>query len=147
MWVRIAANYPIWYEVEPLAMYRKHSGSITKATVKNGIYSQGMHKATTIFQAYLPKENAGDLYNHTMQNCAFHCLEIAQSLINTRDVEGTIKLIQEALKFSRSFKVIRSACRLILLDVLPELVRRTLQRPSNFLTIVGKQPIDKEEAQ
>jgi hypothetical protein len=26
-------------------------------------------------------------------------------------------------------------------------VRRTLQRPSNSLTIVGKQPIDKEEAQ
>jgi len=82
-----------------------------------------------------------------MQNCAFHCLEIAQSLINTRDVEGTIKLIQEALKFSRSFKVIRSAGRIILSNVLPELVRRTLQRPSNSLTIVGKQPIDKEEAQ
>jgi len=147
MWVRIAANYPIWYEVEPLAMYRKHSGSLTKATVKNGIYSQAMHKAATIFQAYLPKENAGELYNHTMQNCGFHFLEIAQSLINTRDVEGTIKLIQQALKFSRSFKVIRSAGRIILLDVLPELVRRTLQRPSNFLTIVGKQPIDKEEAQ
>jgi len=147
MWVRIAANYPVWYEVEPLALYRNRSGSLTKNTLRSGIYSQQMRKATTIFQAYLPKENAGELYNHTMQNCAFHCLDYARSLIKTRDVEGTINLIQEALKFSRSFKVIRSAGRIILSNVLPELVRRTLQRPSNSLTIVGKQPIDKEEAQ
>ena len=25
MWVRIAANYPVWYEVEPMALYRVHA--------------------------------------------------------------------------------------------------------------------------
>ena len=147
MWVRIAANYPIGYEVEPLAIYRKHSKSISNSNINNGKYLQQMRKAVDVFQAYIPENSARELYNHTRKNCAFHCLDMAQSLINTRDVEGTIKLIQEALKFSRSFKVIRSAGRIILSNVLPELVRRTLQRFSNFLTIVGKQAIDKEEAQ
>jgi glycosyltransferase involved in cell wall biosynthesis len=147
MWVRIAANYPIWYEVEPLAIYRKHSKSISNSNIKNGTYLQQMRKAVDVFQAYIPENSASELYKHTRQNCAFYCLEMADLLIDESDVEGTIKLIQEGLKFSLSFKVIRSAGRIILSNVLPKLVRRTLQRPNNFLTIVGKQAIDKEEAQ
>jgi hypothetical protein len=147
MWVRIAANYPIWYEVEPLAIYRKHSKSISNSSINNGKYLQQMRKAVDVFQAYIPENKASELYHHTRENCAFYCLENADSLIDENDVEGTIKLIQEALKFSRSFKVIRSAGRIILSKVLLEQVQRTFQRPSNVPTLFGKQAIDKEEAQ
>jgi GT2 family glycosyltransferase len=147
MWVRIAANYPIGYEVEPLAIYHKHSKSISNSNIKNGKYLQQMRKAVDVFQAYIPENSASEIYNHTLKNCAFYCLERADFLIDTSDGESTIKLIQEALKFSRSFKVIRSAGRIILSKVLPELVQRTLQRPSNVPTLFGKQAIDKQEAQ
>ena len=30
MWVRIAAHFPVWYEPEPLALYRVHDSSITQ---------------------------------------------------------------------------------------------------------------------
>jgi glycosyltransferase involved in cell wall biosynthesis len=85
MWVRIAANYPIWYEVEPLAMYRKHPGSITKTNVKNGKYVQQLRDSAKIFLRYLPKENAEKIYKKTMQNCAFHALEIAYSILAEGD--------------------------------------------------------------
>jgi glycosyltransferase involved in cell wall biosynthesis len=147
MWVRIAANYPIWYEVEPLAIYRKHSKSISNSNIKNGKYLQQMRKAVDVFQAYIPENSSSKLYKHTMENCAFYCLEMADLLIDASDVEGTTKQIQEAIKFSRSFKVIRSAGLIILSKMLPEMVQRTLQIPSNFPTIFGKQTIDKEEAQ
>ena len=146
MWVRIAANYPIWYEVEPLAIYRKHSKSISNTNIKNGKYLQQMRKAVDVFQAYLPENSASKLYKHTMENCAFYCLEMADLLIDASDVKGTIKQIQEAIKFSRSFKVIRSAGRIILSKVLPKMVQITLQRPSKVPTLCGKQAIDKEEA-
>jgi GT2 family glycosyltransferase len=116
MWVRIAANYPIWYEVEPLAMYRKHSGSITKTNVKNGKYVQQMREAVKIFQGYLPNEKADKLYRTAMQNCAFNALEIAKEILNEGDMRTTINLIREALKCSRSFRVVRSAGRIILLN-------------------------------
>jgi len=130
MWVRIAANYPICYEVEPFAIYRKHPTSISNSNVKNGKQSQQMRKAVSVFQAHLPKEKAERLYKNTMQLCAFHALEIAQSLIDTGDVQGAVRLTQESLIFSRSFKVIRSAGRLILLDILPKLARIVLTKSS-----------------
>jgi glycosyltransferase involved in cell wall biosynthesis len=148
MWVRIAAKYPVWYEVEPLAIYRKHSKSISNSNINNGKYLQQMRKAVDVSQAYIPENSASELYKHTRENCAFYGLAMADLLIDTSDVEGTIKLIHKALKFSRSFKkVIRSAGRILLSKVLPKLVQRTLQRPSNVPTLVGKQAIDKEEAQ
>ena len=116
MWVRIATNYPIGYEVEPLAIYRKHSNSISNTNVKNGKYSEQMRKAVKVFLTYLPKEKADKLYKVAMQNCAFNTLEIAESILAEGDMHSTINLILEALKCSRSFRVIRSAGRLILLD-------------------------------
>jgi hypothetical protein len=116
MWIRIAANYPMWYEVEPLALYRKHSRSITKTNVKNGKYVQQLRDSAKIFLTYLPKENADKIYKKTMQNCAFHALEIADSILAEGDMRSTINLIREALKCSRSFRVIRSAGRIILLN-------------------------------
>lgn len=116
MWVRIATNYPMWYEVEPLALYRKHSGSITRTNVKNGRYVEEMRDSAKIFLTYLPKEKADQLHEKTMQNCAFHALDIADSILAEGDMRSAISLIREALKCSRSFKVVRSAGRIILLN-------------------------------
>lgn len=116
MWVRIATNYPMWYEVEPLALYRKHSRSITKTNVKNGKYVAQLRDAAKIFLTYLPNKNADKLYKHTMQNCAFHALKIADEILAEGDMRSTINLIREALKCSCSFRVVRSAGRIILLN-------------------------------
>lgn len=75
-----------------------------------------MRKAVNVFQAYLPKEKADKIYKQTMQNCAFYILEIADSILAEGDMPSTINLIREALKCSRSFRVIRSAGRIILLN-------------------------------
>lgn len=116
MWVRIAAKYPIWYEVEPLALYRQHSRSITKTNLKNGEYVRQMRTAVKIFLTHLPQEQAERLERKTMQNCAFHTLEIADSILAEGDMHSALNLIRAAIECSPSFRVIRSAGRIILLD-------------------------------
>jgi glycosyltransferase involved in cell wall biosynthesis len=116
MWVRVAAYYPIGYEAEPLALYRKHSNSSTNRTVSNGSYFRQLHEAVNIFQEYLPDAIADQAYKLAMQNCAFHTLEIADSILDTGDMRTTLMLLKEALQCSRSFKVVRSAGRILLLD-------------------------------
>jgi hypothetical protein len=116
MWVRVANYYSMWYEIEPLAKYRKHSNSVTKRTVRNGVYNRYLLKAIDTFQTYLPKDLAKRVYRHSRRNCAFHTLIIADSLVKKNDMVGALMQIKEALKLSTDFFVVRSAGRIILLD-------------------------------
>ncbi len=116
MWVRISNYYPVWYEIEPLAMYRKQTNSLTGNTVKAGTYNRDMGLAIDIFQTYLPKELASKIYTHSKRNCAFHSLIIADSLVKKGDMRTALTQIREALRLNSSFLVVRSACRIIILD-------------------------------
>ena len=46
MWVRIAAHHPVWYEPEPLAVYRKHgislSGRAARMAVSGNVRTRGL---------------------------------------------------------------------------------------------------------
>jgi glycosyltransferase involved in cell wall biosynthesis len=116
MWVRICTYYSMGYEAEPLALYRKHSNSITNTTVRDGRYFQQLREAVDIFHKYLPDEIADKVYKMARQNCAYHTLEIADSMLDTGDMAVTLKLLGEAIKTSPTFTVIRSAGRIFLLD-------------------------------
>lgn len=124
MWVRIAANYPMWYEVEPLAMYRQHSSSLTKRYAHDGNYIKQLYEAIEIFQGYVADKIPSQIYTTAKQNCAFFSLEIADSLLAEGDIPGAIAQIQLALSFNRSFRVIRSASRLMLLSLILSLRQR-----------------------
>ena len=116
MWVRISNYYPVWYEVEPLAMYRKQTNSLTGKSIKSGMYNRNIGLAIEIFQTYLPKELALKIYAHSKRNCAFHSLIIADSLVKNDDMGTALVQIREALRLSLSFRVIRSAGRIVLLE-------------------------------
>ena len=116
MWVRISNYYLVWYEIEPLAMYRKQTNSLTGNTVKAGTYNRYIGLAIDIFQTYLPKELAQSVYHHSRRNCAFHSLIIADSLVKKGDMRTALTQIREALRLNSSFLVVRSACRIIILD-------------------------------
>lgn len=113
MWVRIAANYPIWYEVEPLALYRKHSTSNTGRYIRTGENIRDARRCIEIIQSYLPKEVAGTLSNQAKKNWAFNALNSdAPALLNVGDFNAAVTQIQEALKCSNSIKVILPALKL-----------------------------------
>jgi glycosyltransferase involved in cell wall biosynthesis len=134
MWVRIAAHYPMWYEIEPLAVYCEHSISNTKRHTSNGIFIQKTYEAINIFQSYLPKKIPNKIYQRAKQNCAFFALGSADALLDEGDWQRAIAQIKAALRYSFSYRVVRSAGRIVLLDGLHYLLKTALDR------LMGKKP-------
>ena len=113
MWVRIAANYPIWYEVEPLAAYRMHTNSNTGRHIRTGEDMKYTREAISIFKSYLPESIAEKVTKQARETYAFSALSMANSLFNKRDLSAAIVQIREALRFSTSSKVIRRTVKIL----------------------------------
>ena len=119
MWVRIAAHYPVWFEVEPLAAYRvKRSGSLTGNSARTGELVRDMLKATEIIESYLPtylpKTQAYEIISKARNMYAEWAIGTAQQMFATGNPRGAIAMTQEALKCSNSFRINRSIVRLFI---------------------------------
>ena len=113
MWVRIAAHYPVWYEVEPLALYRRGSTSLTGNSVRTGKNIQDFRKAVGMVREYLPREYANELSQTALKNYAFYALNSARELTLSGDTYAAMNQIREALRCCYSLKIIRSSVKLM----------------------------------
>lgn len=114
MWVRIAAQYPVWYEVEPLALYRTHSISLSGRSVCSGENIQDFRNAISIVKDYLPSNQADKLNKKALDNYAQYALKTAHKFIIDGNSKAALTQIQEALKCSTTFEVVLAASRLSL---------------------------------
>ena len=114
MWVRIAAQYPIGYEVEPLALYRDRANSITKRSVRSGQNIRDVRLATELIRDYLPETKSKELLNKALEVWAFWALFFAQQMVAEGDTAAAMIQIQEGLKCSYSRQVIEAAIPLTL---------------------------------
>ena len=118
MWVRIALQHLIWFEVQPLAVYRTHSASNSGCRIRTGENIRDVRRGTEIVQAYLPAYLSPDKINHLISKnheiAAQYALDTAQKLLLVNDIEGEVAQLKEALRCSRSMKVIQRAVRLLL---------------------------------
>jgi glycosyltransferase involved in cell wall biosynthesis len=114
MWVRIAACYPVWYEVEPLAAYRMHSISNTGRHIRSGAERQYTRAAIEIFKSYLPDDIADNVARKARETYALSALGTAYEMLTCQDTTAAINQIREAFKFSYSFRVIRQMVRLMI---------------------------------
>lgn len=114
MWVRIAAQYPVWYETEPLAVYRMHSASNTGNHVKTGEDTKFTRMAIEIFKSYLPEEKAIQLSKKAREAYALSALDTAYSMFLRRDFSAMLAQGREAIYLSRSWKVIQQISRHLL---------------------------------
>jgi glycosyltransferase involved in cell wall biosynthesis len=109
MWVRIAAHYPVWYEVEPLALYRIHKSSLTGNTIRTGANAHDLRQVIEINRAYLPEEHAQAWTNRARLSFALACLRRARRMLDAQDFQGSLAQTREALKTSRSALVVAQA--------------------------------------
>lgn len=118
MWIRIAAHYPVWYEVEPLAMYRMHSASLTGRSARTGADTRDLRMTIEIVQsylpAYLPNTIAGELLNKAREDVALGALRDAHRMLDRQDRVAAIAQIREALKCSHSSRVVEQMVRLLM---------------------------------
>ncbi|MCS6926700.1 MAG: glycosyltransferase [Candidatus Binatia bacterium] len=107
MWVRIAARYPIWYEVQPLAVYRMHRDSNTGRHVGTGEDISYTHQAIDIFTQYLPDELADRVSRRAKETYALSALETVATLLARGDRRAAAAQIRAALGCRRSPRVLR----------------------------------------
>jgi glycosyltransferase involved in cell wall biosynthesis len=97
MWVRIAAQYPVWYEAQPLALYRQRATSLTGNTIRTGENIQDFRQAIEIVKDYLPKPAATSLNRNALRNYARYGLSTAESFIKAKDRAAAIAQIRAAI--------------------------------------------------
>jgi glycosyltransferase involved in cell wall biosynthesis len=114
MWVRIAANYAIAHEIEPLALYRQRSNSNMHSNMANGRHAEQMYRAITLFESYLADRIPAAVYAQAKQNSAFIALQGADFCMREGNPAAAITQIKSAIGYSPSLRVIRSAGRILL---------------------------------
>ncbi|WP_082906223.1 glycosyltransferase family 2 protein [Phormidesmis priestleyi] len=118
MWVRIAAQYPIGYEVKPLAAYRyARQGSLTRTSLRSGKFARDMQKAVDIVSSYLPDllptDVSSDLIVRSREACALGILYIVRSLLNVGDPQSAFNQFQIARQLSTSEEVTKQLLQLL----------------------------------
>ncbi len=129
MWVRIAANYPVWYEVEPLALYRNSSTSLTGTSTRTGRNIQDFRNAIYIAREYLPEEKAYQLVKTALNNCALYALSTARQFAKAGNFSAAASQIREALLCCSSPKVLQSSLKLTIKLLYLSSVEKLLVKP------------------
>ncbi|AUT01577.1 family 2 glycosyl transferase [Nostoc sp. CENA543] len=130
MWVRVFTNYPMWFEAEPLALWRRHFLSVTQLNAKSKTFIQETFDTVEIiFQSYLPSAINGKIHKIAKQNCAFLSLEAALALFAQDKIPQAIAQLQIALQYRASFKVIKSAIRIMVWEGMRSLLRKISRTP------------------
>jgi glycosyltransferase involved in cell wall biosynthesis len=109
MWVRIASSYPVWYEPEPLAMYRMHDDSNTGRHVRNGEDTAYTAEAIDIIARHLPFDRAAGIAVRARATYARSAIAIAEKAFAGGDTGTAAAQLSGALSLSRSPRVLLGA--------------------------------------
>lgn len=108
MWLRIAAHYPIAYEVKPLAVYRSHSMSITGQCRRTGQNMRDLRKIVEISRSYLSPATYEFLSTQAKENWALWSIKwIVPEMLLKGNIKIAFIQVQEVLKCSHSRKVLK----------------------------------------
>jgi glycosyltransferase involved in cell wall biosynthesis len=128
MWVRIAAHYPVCYEVEPLALYRIRSASLTGNSLRTGKNIQDFRKAIEIVREYLPRDRANTLTQSALRTYAYYALGCAREFVTKGDTYSAVNQTREALLCHLSapllFASLKLSIKIIYLTLLSGLLQK-----------------------
>lgn len=106
MWVRIAAHYPIWYEAQPLALYRTHTGSLTGRSKRTGANIRETRLAIKVFGDLLPPDRARSVRASAREAVGLWALATAGQMLRCNDPSAALVQVREGLRCSRSFRIL-----------------------------------------
>lgn len=116
MWLRVAAHYPVWYEPEPLAVYRMRSGSLTSAAVRDADAIRECCRIVAIAHAYLPSDLPPQLAAQAREQCALGTYRRLRRRIAAGEPEVVSwRQLGAAIECSRSPRVVIRMLALCLL--------------------------------
>jgi glycosyltransferase involved in cell wall biosynthesis len=130
LWIRIAARYPIWYEPETLAAWRRHSLSCTTAIMRSAENVADARRCIEISYFVLPPDRADTISRNAKERLAFVAVSTAYGF-GRKEFRSALNQIREGLKCSHSPRVIKAL--LVMLGQLAmagarKVVRRSRER-------------------
>jgi hypothetical protein len=114
MWVRVATHYPIWYEPEPLAVYRVRQGSNTSRLTLTGENIRDVRRCIDTFKDYFPLSERSEIAETARQTFAQYAITTARELFIRGEQKGAFRQLREALKCSFRLRIIRDVVRAII---------------------------------
>jgi glycosyltransferase involved in cell wall biosynthesis len=96
MWVRIAANAPVYYEPQILAGNRRHGKNVHSFQERTGENMQDMAKAISIWKNYLPLNSRGQLEQQARTYWALGSLMMAQRFFSNGDIVACTNQLRAA---------------------------------------------------
>jgi glycosyltransferase involved in cell wall biosynthesis len=106
MWTRIAAHYPVWHVVEPLALYRIQPQSLSGASLTTGENVGDLRRVIAINREVLPPDRAEELTRRALEVTATTALRRSRRLLAGGNAGGARAQAREALRSSRSAPVL-----------------------------------------
>jgi glycosyltransferase involved in cell wall biosynthesis len=114
MWVRIAANFAVWYEPMMLACYRMHKESNTGRHMRDAEDMAFTRKAIDLFTAYLPPELRTKIAGNARRTYATASLDNARQMLQQREFRGCLAQLTEAFRFRPSVHTAARIAKLLL---------------------------------
>lgn len=109
MWVRIASQYPVWYEVEPLALYRIRASGLSGRTMRTGENARQVRLVIDLNRSHLPKNTSDRWSKMARKNLAEACLRRAHRMLNGGVTDGVLAQARESFRSGISFPLIFDA--------------------------------------
>ncbi|HSP96152.1 MAG TPA: glycosyltransferase [Candidatus Dormibacteraeota bacterium] len=96
MWKRIAAAYPLWYEPEALACYRRHDESASIAFQRSGANMAEIDRSIALSHAALPPTIAAETTRRTRENYARYATGLAWEALAGRHLRTAVAQLRAA---------------------------------------------------
>ena len=115
MWARIATRYPVWYEAEPLALYRMHANSLTARYTLTGENVDDLRRLFSILKGYEPNGTGGMLTRQGRHLYARKALEGAAGMAAKGNFSSVVAQARAAVHLSSTpailWPLFRLACQ------------------------------------
>jgi glycosyltransferase involved in cell wall biosynthesis len=112
MWIRVAANYPIWYEPEVLAAWRIHSGSKTTELMRSGGNVADARRCIEISHSVLPRGRADAISRNAREWLSVSALSNLEECIHKRDFAAGCNQLREGLRCGISRRWMKALWRM-----------------------------------
>jgi hypothetical protein len=96
MWVRIAANFPVFYEPQILALFRRHGTNQSVMDERTGANMQDMARAIEIWKDYFPAHCREQLEQQSRRYWSGIALMLAQIFFSNEDVVACTSQLRAA---------------------------------------------------
>jgi glycosyltransferase involved in cell wall biosynthesis len=110
MWVRVAAHTAVWYETEPLAVYRTHGASLSGRSARTGDNVRDLVTAIRLNKALLPPERAAAITRRARRENARGSLRRLGRAIDNGQVTFPLAQLRATIAMSPDWEILaRSA--------------------------------------